>query len=453
MADFDVGPEYPEYEDPDERVDDMYIEQEPSSGEWLGPVVRSIALGCGFVLIVGAVCVSYVLDQIIGPQLDADWKELKPRLVPALEDTVEYFKKGDYPYLPGDVILSELLKEMAPQNGFTEYDIQAMVAGAARFEIRPEDIVGIQMNASWPGGFADMFILSLAIAEFLDDHYYHLPLVVCPEVRPVPTNEPPPTPSEELCVPINPRHEAIKDLYLEANPGDTAGAESFLARVLATSNFWAGPLDTVVIKPIVPEENIDWQTVFAEMLRYRLIGYIDELVFVNGLPVITGGGAPPGPYPDVPDGFFICPYGNCIITGYDFGDPVYDKHGNLIREHHPGVDLGKAGQSAVVAACNGTVTYADWMNSGSLWISGVTVWIECNPSQEDPTAICTGYGHGLPDTLKVKVGDSVDAGDWLFTADNTGFSFGTHLHFDIRAGGGGPYCSYSVDPKAYGIGG
>jgi hypothetical protein len=450
MDGFDVDPEYDES---DELVDEEYIEEGPSLGEWLGNVLRALALGCGFILIVGAVCVSYVVEQIIGPQLDADWEALKTKLVPALEETVKYFKKGDYPYLPGDVILSELLEEIAPENGFTEYDIQAMVAGAARFDIRPEDIVGIQMNASWPGGYADMFILSLAIAEFLDDHRYHWDIVTCPTPMPVQPDQPPPTPSDVLCVPINPRHEAIKDLYLEANPGDTAGAESFLARVLATSERWAGPLDTVEIKPIVPEENFDWQVIFMEMLRYRLIGYIDELVFVNGMPVISGGGAPPGPYPDVPDGFFICPYGACIITGYDFGDPVYNKDGELIRDHHPGVDLGKAGESAVVAACNGRVTYAAWMNSDSLWISGVTVWIECNPSSTDPTPICTGYGHGLPDTLKVEVGDSVDAGDWLFTADNTGFSFGTHLHFDIRAGGGGPYCNYSIDPKAYGIGG
>jgi len=89
------------------------------------------------------------------------------------------------------------------------------------------------------------------------------------------------------------------------------------------------------------------------------------------------------------------------------------------------------------------------MDSVSLWISGIVVAIECNPPVTDPTPICTLYGHGAEGTLKVDKGDSVRAGDWLFMAGNTGYSFGVHLDFQIRVGGGCPYNNQAVDPMHY----
>lgn len=400
------------------------------------------------VLFMAAACLicSYLTSEVVGPQLDATWEEVKEHLPWAAEDTLEYFNAGKYPYLPGDVEIPPQLEAMAALYGFTEYDIRALIAAAARWDIQWEHMVAIQMNAKWEGGFRDMFLLGMAIGDFLDAHGYSDEPQPCP--TPLSETPTPEVPTPEIpiyveCVPKNPKHEAIKAL----NPD---GGEAWLARVLETAELWAGPLQTATIRPIDPEEPEDLVLIFFEMLSYRIQGYYNELVIVGGLPVIiTDPGQPPIPYPDVPDGFIICPYDGCIISGYDFGDPVYNNKGELIREHHPGVDLGGAGRIPVVAACNGTVTYAGWMNSASLWISGIVVAMECFPAPTDPTPICSLYGHGLEGSLQVGVGDEVDAGDWLFTANNTGFSSGDHLHWDIRIGGGPPFCDQPVNPMAF----
>lgn len=396
-------------------------------------------IGCGlFILVACFVCGALVYNRGLPFARSLPWEHVPS----GLGDTLDYFLAGDYPYLPRDVVISELLRGMAPQYGFTEYDIQAMVAAAARLGIDPEHIVAIQTNAKLTGGFRDMYPLALAIGKFLSENGYHDPPQVCPTPTP-PPSEGTPVPDLPIyveCVPKNPKHEAIKAI----NPD---GGEAWLARVLATAGTWAGPLQTTTITPTRPRTILHEISVLIEMVRLREAGYYQELVLVDGRPVIVNDpGTAPGPYPDVPDGFFICPYDGCVITGYDFLDPVYVDGKTVL---HPGVDLGGAGRIPVVAACNGEVTYAGWMNSASLWISGNVVAIECFSAETDPTPICTLYGHGLDGSMQVGVGQEVDAGDWLFTANNTGFSSGDHLHFDIRAGGGGPFCNYSVDPKVY----
>lgn len=44
----------------------------------------------------------------------------------------------------------------------------------------------------------------------------------------------------------------------------------------------------------------------------------------------------------------------------------------------------------------------------------------------------TLYAHGAYNTLKVKVGDRVAKGQILFYMGNTGYSFGGHVHFEVR---------------------
>jgi len=399
--------------------------------------LRPAAYGCTIVvLLVSVCCMALVLTQAT-PTLDAWWEEISPHLAQTAEEELVYFAWNDYPYLPGDVILSEELKAMASAYGFEEYDIQALIAGAARYDIRWGDVLAIQMNARWEGGFVNMFILSLSIAKFLDEHGYNDEPPPCP--TPTVSETPAETPEPPGCVTVDPRLQAIMDL----NP---AGGAEWLSRVLATSAAWEGPLHTAEILPIDLEDPFDLVTVYTELLAYQTIGYRSELVLVNGQPVILSGSGEVIPYPLPISGFFAHPLPGSRRTGYCFGCPVYNDAGVLIRAHHPGVDLGGTGEAPVYAAHSGEVIYAAWMNSGTLWISGIVVAIR--GTYPDGTQVCTLYGHGKTGTLRVSRGDSVEAGDQLMNADSTGFSSGTHLHFDLRFGEG-EFCAVSVDPMPF----
>jgi len=407
----------------------------------LGNLLSYLRVGCLVFTLLSCVLlcvVPYYAQQ--GRWLDDVWELIKPFLPISAEDTLDYFH-GEYPYLPGDVLVPEGLVESAERQGLEEYDLQSAVAAGKRTRIPSEVILSVYINAPWLHMYEDSFVTMHAIGRTLLENGYLDPPIICPEETPVP--EVIEEEDVEACVEIDPKHKAIMSLYPN-------GGSAWLYSVLDTSGIWAGPLGTVEIEEFEPNELWYIATIFNESLRIRLAGYKEDniLVLVNGLPVIIGTDIAPVAYPIVPDGYFVHPYPGSSITGYRFGDPVYD-HGVLVRAHHPGVDLGKPGGGPVVAACNGRVTYAGWMDSASLWISGIVVAIECNPPSTDPTPICTLYGHGAEGTLKVRNGDDVRAGDWLFSAGNTGYSFGVHLHFDVRVGGGGPFCNQSVDPMYY----
>lgn len=54
------------------------------------------------------------------------------------------------------------------------------------------------------------------------------------------------------------------------------------------------------------------------------------------------------------------------------------------------------------------------------------------------------YAHGAYNTLKVKVGDKVSKNQILFEMGNTGYSFGGHVHFEIR-----DTSDVRIDPTPY----
>ena len=117
---------------------------------------------------------------------------------------------------------------------------------------------------------------------------------------------------------------------------------------------------------------------------------------------------------------------------------------------HTGLDLN-GGDGWVRAAHNGRVTYSAYLDqkssfAGEIWSSGNQVIIKSE--FPDGTPFCTGYGHGA----NLLVGDGqVRAGDVLFLMGNTGLSYGIHVHFFIRIGGSGDYCSggYFIDPVPF----
>jgi len=88
------------------------------------------------------------------------------------------------------------------------------------------------------------------------------------------------------------------------------------------------------------------------------------------------------------------------------------------RRFHTGVDV--AGTYPVRAAGDGTVVHIGWNPSGG----GHTVVI-------DHGDIHTAYFHGREAT-RLKRGQKVRTGDFIYTSGATGIATGAHLHFEVR---------------------
>lgn len=95
--------------------------------------------------------------------------------------------------------------------------------------------------------------------------------------------------------------------------------------------------------------------------------------------------------------------------------------------YHRGIDISgaNAAGSLVVAGASGTVTEAGWSTGGY----GNYVKIDHGNGVE------TLYAHMLDNSLMVNVGDTVTKGQAVGRVGNTGYSFGAHLHFEVRING------------------
>jgi murein DD-endopeptidase MepM/ murein hydrolase activator NlpD len=108
---------------------------------------------------------------------------------------------------------------------------------------------------------------------------------------------------------------------------------------------------------------------------------------------------------------------------------IYD--GNAIdREVHLGDDLASVAHSSVVAANDGLVVYAGWLD-----IFGNAVIIDHG------CGLQTLYGHMA--SFKVKIGQLVKRGQSIGYSDSTGLAGGDHVHFAVMLDG------IPVDPKEW----
>lgn len=126
-------------------------------------------------------------------------------------------------------------------------------------------------------------------------------------------------------------------------------------------------------------------------------------------------------------GIFVWPAADLYEVTSPFGERSL---GN-----HKGIDIsGKnASGSLVVAGASGVVTEAGW-NAG-----GYGNYVKINHGN----GIETLYAHMLDNSLAVSPGDVVQKGQVVGQVGNTGYSFGAHLHFEVRING------VKVDPAPY----
>ncbi|GAA0717369.1 M23 family metallopeptidase [Dactylosporangium roseum] len=112
------------------------------------------------------------------------------------------------------------------------------------------------------------------------------------------------------------------------------------------------------------------------------------------------------PAPDV----WILPLRNYTLTSF---------YGARWGRLHPGVDLGAPQGTPFMAVAAGKVVVCRW-NGGY----GYNVMIDHGDG------IVTVYGHASK--LLCREGQTVRAGDKIALTGNTGHSFGSHLHFEVR---------------------
>ncbi len=106
---------------------------------------------------------------------------------------------------------------------------------------------------------------------------------------------------------------------------------------------------------------------------------------------------------------------------------VTSPYGHRSLGYHRGIDISGANASGslVVAGAAGTVTEAGWSTGGY----GNYVKIDHGNGVE------TLYAHMLDNSLMVSAGDYVQKGQTIGRVGNTGYSFGAHLHFEVRLNG------------------
>lgn len=103
---------------------------------------------------------------------------------------------------------------------------------------------------------------------------------------------------------------------------------------------------------------------------------------------------------------------------------------------HGGWDFATSDQTPVKAVCDGKITKVDFpfmMNlTNKTGGGGNQIYLECNVDDEVTYTVI--YAHLYPNSAKVSNGQMVKAGDELAGVGTTGYSTGSHLHYEVRLG-------------------
>jgi murein DD-endopeptidase MepM/ murein hydrolase activator NlpD len=110
--------------------------------------------------------------------------------------------------------------------------------------------------------------------------------------------------------------------------------------------------------------------------------------------------------------------------------PITSPFGQRWGRLHAGVDIGAGFGTPIHAAASGTVIHAGWLGGyGNLVVV------------DHGGGLSTAYAH--QQRIYVSVGAAVGQGQVLGEVGSTGYSFGAHLHFEVRVNGS------PVDPLGY----
>ena len=133
--------------------------------------------------------------------------------------------------------------------------------------------------------------------------------------------------------------------------------------------------------------------------------------------------------------------GDMVLTG-ELGE-TRGNYGKSGTHKHQGIDMRAAvGTPLYATEDNGIVTVAnDIYKSGT----GKHIVIKYNrPDGKSYEITCMHL-----DSISVKEGDTVKAGQIIGKTGQTGGNFGPHLHFEVREGGEKPREGKIIDPKEY----
>ena len=115
-----------------------------------------------------------------------------------------------------------------------------------------------------------------------------------------------------------------------------------------------------------------------------------------------------------------------VPSSYNVTSPYGMRKHPILRKYkmHTGIDIAASKNSSIVAANKGTVIMAQYDRSGGY---GRMIVIDHGGG------ITTLYAHA--NSLLVKVGAEVKAGQVIAKVGSTGLSTGNHLHFEVRVNG------------------
>lgn len=148
--------------------------------------------------------------------------------------------------------------------------------------------------------------------------------------------------------------------------------------------------------------------------------------------IVPDGVMPDAPAPALPRfANVLTPDAGSVTAAGSFVWPAFGRITQPFRSYHRAIDIANKDGGTILAADAGKVIVAGWTNSGY----GNHVIID------HENGYVTLYAH--MSSLSVVSGQKVGRGAVLGQMGSTGRSTGTHLHFEIRSGGG------NVDPLGY----